>query len=256
MTLKTPTQLPLAELAEASNLKPNENPPKITAKKEAGQREKAKKTNWELLLGTNFGDLTLLKILPARKALCLCVCGKQYETWQPSLLSGDVKSCGCMRKKYIQQASKRRNPFPYSKNPLFRAWAQMRQRCQNPKDSSYAHYGARGVKVCLEWDQSFEKFVKDMGERPSPKHSIDRINNSGNYEPSNCRWATPKQQVRNRGATLYLTLKGITKPAAEWAEDLAARLGLTYQNIADRRYWGWSTEKILTTTVRKKTKSA
>lgn len=255
MKLKTHTQLPLAESAEVLNLKLKSNLPEKMEGKAAGQRKRGKKTDWTLLLGTSFGDLTLLKLLPARKALCVCVCGKQYETWQPSLLSGDAKSCGCMRKSYIQEASKRRNPFPLYKNPMFRAWSQMRQRCQNPKDSSYAKYGARGIKVCSAWDQSFENFLRDMGERPSPKHSIDRVNNDKGYEPNNCRWATKKQQVRNRRTTLYLTLQGVTKSAAEWAEDLTTQLGLTYQNIADRRYWGWSTHKILTTPVRKKSKS-
>jgi hypothetical protein len=87
-------------------------------------------------------------------------------------------------------------------HPLYYKWGQMRQRCNNPRNSRYKWYGARGVKVCERWSllngEGFKNFVSDMGERPTPEHQIDRINNDGNYEPNNCRWATVKQQAHNR----------------------------------------------------------
>jgi hypothetical protein len=87
------------------------------------------------------------------------------------------------------------------KTTTYRIWSQMRQRCNCPQDRSYPAYGGRGIRVCDEWNASFEAFLRDMGERPSRMHSIDRINNDGHYEPANCRWATAKEQRANQRPT-------------------------------------------------------
>lgn len=84
-----------------------------------------------------------------------------------------------------------------ARTPLYKVWSEMKRRCKNPNDPKYKYYGARGISVCASWD-SFENFYRDMGERPTPKHSIDRINNDGNYEPENCRWATALEQRHNQ----------------------------------------------------------
>jgi len=105
----------------------------------------------------------------------------------------------------------------------------MRKRCENPKSSHYAYYGGRGIKVCERW-QKFENFLADMGEPPLGC-SIDRVDNDGNYEPGNCRWATPQEQRINRRNTLYLTINGVRKPAMVWSREL----GIPYKRIKSRK---------------------
>lgn len=111
-------------------------------------------------------------------------------------------------------------------------WASMKQRCLNPKNSRYKSYGARGIYICKEWIDSFANFYKDMGPRPSPLHSIDRIDNNGPYTPANCRWATPKEQqeTARRPTLIKLTIDGVTKTIKEWAieSDISAN-GIKYR---------------------------
>lgn len=108
-------------------------------------------------------------------------------------------------------------------------------RCLSPTNSHYADYGARGVSVCERWIASFADFMSDMGDRPSPKHSIDRIDNNGDYEPDNCRWATKKEQSRNTRANLMIRLGNATKPLIEWCEIF----DLSYETIRQRLENGW-----------------
>jgi hypothetical protein len=119
----------------------------------------------------------------------------------------------------------------------------MTSRCVNPANDAYQAYGGRGIAVCDRW-QDFAAFAEDMGPRPSPLHTIDRRNNNGNYEPDNCRWATPSEQQRNRRNNRLLTLNGETLCLAEWAE----RLGITDDMIRQRLdKLGWTIEQALTT---------
>jgi hypothetical protein len=123
----------------------------------------------------------------------------------------------------------------------YRSWYTMNARCFDPEDESYKNYGGRGITVCKRW-RKFSDFVKDMGPRPEG-YSIDRINNNGNYTPSNCRWATMVQQQRNKRNNLWLTFRGRTLTQAEWAEVT----GLDPVTIDHRRKRGWSLEDVLTT---------
>ena len=106
----------------------------------------------------------------------------------------------------------------------------MKTRCTNPKTWNYSNYGGRGIKVCEEWNKSFDRFLACMGPKPSSRHSIDRIDNNGNYCPENCRWATAKEQGRNRRINTAVTYKGETRTVAEWSE----RLGMNVVTLRSR----------------------
>jgi hypothetical protein len=104
--------------------------------------------------------------------------------------------------------------------PEYRAWDSARQRCNNPNSQGFAYYGKRGIRVCPQWDHSagFKQFLMDMGRRPSPRHTLDRIDNDGSYSPENCRWATRAEQQRNTRRNHLITINGNTKPLCDWAE--------------------------------------
>jgi hypothetical protein len=148
------------------------------------------------LVGKEFGQLTVVALVGRRGNntywQCQCHCGEQKTVRGSHLKSGGIKSCGCLRGHPTHgEGSKGQETAEYS------AWLGMRKRCQNSKCQDWPDYGGRGIKVCERW-QIYTNFLADMGRRPSPKHSLDRIDNDGDYEPSNCRWATPKEQYENR----------------------------------------------------------
>lgn len=132
-------------------------------------------------------------------------------------------------------------------HPLYGVWGAMRQRCNNPNHKHYHHYGWRGIRICERWDD-FALFLEDMGERPSPKHSLDRIDVDGNYEPGNVRWATPQEQRRNTRGTYRpagLTALGRTQTIDEWADEFGInRLTLRY-----RLRSGWPVAEAILTPV-------
>lgn len=129
------------------------------------------------------------------------------------------------------------------KHPLFNIWKAMIQRCENPNHTHYADYGGRGVKICARWRNDFEAFAADMGDRPSPRHTIDRMNNQKGYQPGNCRWATQKQQLNNTRRTIYVEWQGKRITLSD-ASELS---GVDRATIAWRVNRGWPMEKIMTT---------
>jgi hypothetical protein len=175
---------------------------------------------------------------------CQCDCGKTHIAFRYQLLRGYTKSCGCLRRESIGVRSVTHGHKRGRKEtPEHKSWSEMIARCENTDNSRYPRYGARGIKVCQRWRDSFQDFFADMGERPSAAHSIDRLNNDGHYEPDNCRWATASEQARNRRTTRFVEFNGRTMPLVEAAEVS----GVKYERVRGRLHKGWTVERALTT---------
>ena len=153
------------------------------------------------LAGQTFSRLRVIRRSPKNSSTgrsrwhCICQCGNTTTVCGSDLRNGNTVSCGCWRKEVVAARSFVHGmASPYSRE--YHSWAGMRSRCLNPNHLRRKDYGARGISICKRWDK-FKNFLADMGRRP-PGTSLDRINNNGDYKPSNCRWATPKQQAANR----------------------------------------------------------
>lgn len=155
------------------------------------------------LTGHRFGILTAIKVsrIRAKKRLwlCRCACGNEAEVRTDDLRSGKQVSCGCHKDAQTAARNKANAKHGMTHTGVYRSWFAMRDRCEDPQSPSWQWYGAKGVKVCDRW-QDFLAFYEDMGHRPEG-HTLDRIDPTGNYEPGNCRWATPKEQRANQRDT-------------------------------------------------------
>lgn len=195
------------------------------------------------LLGQVFGRLTVIGDAGNKNRismwLCRCECNTEKVVTRRDLQTGDTKSCGCLN---IESAGERLRTHGSTGSPEHRAWKHIRQRCLNPRNKSAKYYSERGISVSPTWD-SFTQFLEDMGPRPSDKHSIDRIDNDGNYCKENCRWATAVEQSQNRRSNVHLTLLGETMSAADWSRSL----GAPSNAVANRLNRGMSIESALTT---------
>lgn len=192
------------------------------------------------LTGKKFGKLTVIKISSNREKngslrwICKCECGNVKEIRGSHLKSGLTTSCGCKTKIFRDKNTKN--------IPLYATRATMIARCYNPHNQKYKRYGARGITVCEEWRKSFLSFYTWAHENGYRKGlTLDRINNDGNYEPSNCRWATPKQQANNASFNRIIEYNGEKHNLCEWS----AITGVKRETIAHRLNKGWETGKAL-----------
>ena len=205
-----------------------------------------------------FGKLTVIayagRTPGSARWLCHCECGGETIASGCDLKSGHTRTCGCGRAAFNRSRTKHGCARQDEHTNEFEIWKTLKQRCCNPKNPTYRYYGARGIRICLGYRDSFVTFLGDLGERPSKKHSIDRRENSGHYScgrceeclennwSANCRWATRVEQNNNTRRNRRLTYNDQTHTVAEWARIL----GIRSQVITDRLRWGWSVEEIFT----------
>lgn len=188
------------------------------------------------MIGKKFNMLTVLEELPKRKHgarvyRCKCDCGNFKDVRSDMLKSGKTKSCGCLHTKHGKRDTK-----------IYHVFAEIKQRCYNKSSKSYPNYGERGIKVCDEWLNDFMTFY-DWSVSHGYKEglSIDRIDNNGNYDPSNCRWTDRKTQNNNRRNNTYISYNGKTQTLAQWGKEL----NIDQHTISARKRKGWTDKECL-----------
>lgn len=202
-------------------------------------------------IGYKFGDCTLIKYEPTiidkgghyrKTAMFMCKCGKSFVTNFHSVKRGLTTSCGCFRKKR-QQENRTHGATLDKINSGYNVWLNIKSRCLHPNSTSYTRYGAKGITICERWEKSYEAFISDMGERPSVHHSIDRYpNKNGNYEPNNCRWATPIEQSNNKNKTIMVSYMGTIVSLA----NLCRQYNINYKSAHLRFHkFKWNMEDVI-----------
>lgn len=179
----------------------------------------------ETKIGDIFGNWKLIGLVKNTKSKFICECQCDNKTIKEipkyQLLSNHTRSCGCITQQLIVDKITKHG-YAKKKNVKseYSIYYSMKNRCYSKNNKQYKNYGGRGIKVCDRWLESFENFIKDMGDRPSNKHSIDRIDNNGNYCKENCRWTTKKEQANNNRRNLIITINGKTQNISQWCEEL------------------------------------
>lgn len=200
------------------------------------------------ITGQVFGRLTVLQ--PSHKDargewhwICKCECGKQITASGYKLRSGNTQSCGCLKAEILKSGALRRT-HGMTSSRIYYAWCNMKSRCNNPKNEMYKNYGGRGIRVCKEWADSFEEFMRwALNHGYSDEMTIERINVGGDYTPKNCKWITAREQYLNRTDSHVLTAFGKTQTIKEWSDES----GIKYDTIERRiNQYGWSAEDAVT----------
>ena len=199
------------------------------------------------LAGRKFGRLTVLEYAYTKNGTaiwkCRCECGKVAYPSSGNLLSGNSKSCGCL---HDEELKKRVTTHGETKTRLYNIWHKMIQRCCNPKEKAFENYGGRGISVCKEWRNGFEVFKEwAVANGYSDNLTIDRIDNDGDYEPKNCRWATTEVQANNKRSNRFIAYNGKTQTIKQWADELGINY-YTLQSRITKRHW--DIERALTKT--------
>lgn len=200
------------------------------------------------LTGKTFGRLSVVRRAAPQQGkkqqktryVCACSCGAEKVIRGDALTSGATTSCGCLSRE-------RSTTHGMRHTVVYRKWIGMRQRCNDPNCPQYPRYGGRGIKVSERWN-SFESFLEDMGLPPTGKHQPDRIDNDGDYELGNVRWATPQQNANNRSNNRFYEYCGERKTLREWAN----RTGIKYSTLQYRIDHGWTMERALNESVDQK----
>lgn len=185
--------------------------------------------------GSVYGKLTVIKFTGRTKSgdsrwKCLCECGNTTTVARGELRKGSTKSCGCHRA----------NAGNMCKSSEYTSWKEMKRRCYKTNCPDYHLYGGKGVTVCNRWLDAFVNFFEDMGPKPFPEATIDRLDGNGNYEKSNCRWASKLEQSQNTSKARMLTYNGETHCLREWAR----RLGIAHGTLRRRLSQGWPHENV------------
>ena len=201
-------------------------------------------------VGERYGDLTVVSIHERRARkngtrlfwLCLCACGNEHVAESSNLRAGNVVRCKTCTTASRKKGRHKTHGHAKQGRPTkaYYTWLAMRRRCSNQNDKSYERYGGRGISVDPRWD-TFERFLADMGEPPSPDHQIERKDNDGPYSPENCIWATRQRQANNKSNNRLLEVGGVYKTLAQWCRDY----GIDRDRVRARLDKGWSLQDAL-----------
>lgn len=198
------------------------------------------------MIGKRFGKLTVIEEYDRNKRgyyryLCKCDCGNEKIAIGSELQNGHIKSCGCYKKdSIINRCAK----YTKEEKKLYGIWKGIRSRCNNKNSKPYQYYGGRGITICDEWNDYLIFYHWSMQNGYEKGKQLDRINNDGNYEPSNCRWVTPLENNHNRGNVNHYTINGITHTLTEWCSIYKIKYNTVRARIIQK---GWDIEKALTT---------
>lgn len=209
------------------------------------------------LVGQRFGRLMVLYDTGERRNRevvwhCQCDCGNELDIRSKSLVSAHTTSCGCYRRQRVAEVNTVHGMTRGKKfHPIYQAWCDMLQRCENPNVKCFRNYGLRGIKVCDEWHKFIPFCDWALASGWQKKLQLDRINNNGNYEPGNCRWVTPQENSRNRRSNRMITFAGKTQCLVAWADETGIEYCALWVRINRYR---WPIERALTESVKPRKK--